>query len=389
MSKLLFIYETDMPTISITRDVFSNMKNHPEIDADFVYLSNLSSKEIDSHDIIIFIRPMDIYSWHVAKKAREAGHLTICFCDDDLLDLPPTLPTIPWRKKGLLRALHNSDVIWSSSWHIAKKYRDKTHGKRMVITDTILQPEELEGIDDKTPTAQAVKIVYAAGTSHAGLFEQYVKPIVPELVKEFGDGISWTFVGVHPELDGVPCEYVSGMPLKEYREYMRAQGFDIGLAPLNTDEFSKCKYFNKFIEYTTQGIMGIYTDTEPYSSVIVDGQNGLLSRNDPVEWLNTLRMAIRDSNLRNKCLQNAVIYLRDNHSEDAVIAGFEKDLPEILSDKPVYGKCKHFEQYKLLYYLSRPVDWVYMALFYIRRTGIKDVIARIKVHVHGHAYSRK
>ena len=67
-------------------------------------------------------------------------------------------------------------------------------------------------------------------------------------MREFGDKISFTFVGVRPNMDDIECEYVSGMPLMEYRKFMREQNFDIGLAPLYENDFSKCKYFNKFIE---------------------------------------------------------------------------------------------------------------------------------------------
>ena len=386
MSKLLFIYERDMPTISITRDIFSNLQNHDEIRFSFMYLANVKPSDIDVHDVIIFMRPNNNYAWKIAEKARKAGHIAVTFCDDDLLNLPRSSPTIPWRKKGLLKTLSHSDVIWSSSRYINEKYRDLTAGKRTAITDTIVQPGELNGVE--AAENDKVRIVYAAAPSHAALFEKYIAPIIPELTNEFD--ISLTFVSVHPEIPGVECEYVPGMPLMEYRKYMRESKFDIGLAPLHDDEFSKCKYFNKFIEYTTQGIVGIYSKTKPYTYVVKDGINGFLAADDPQDWMRVLREAIQEKGKRKVCVENAIQYLRDEHSEDACIERIRQGLPEIIEAPGDYRKCNGFGLQKVIYYLSRPLDWIYLTGFYLKHTGIKAVIKRTKTHfVEAKAYNRR
>ena len=389
MSKLLFIFEGDMPTISITRDIFSHLKNHPEINTDFKYLTDVTKEDIDTHDVIVFMRPMYVYAWKIARAAKKAGHTIVTFCDDDLLHLPKSQPTIPWRKKAFLKTLKYSDIIWSCNRYILNEYCDLTSGKRIAYIDTILQKEELDGIDINDRNNNQVKIVYAAGSSHAELFEKYIKPIVPDLLQEFGEKISFTFVGVHPQMDGIPCEFVSGMPLLEYRQYMKDNCFDIGLAPLNDDEFSKRKYFNKFIEYTTQGIMGIYTNTEPYTYVVEQGINGLLVNNNPKDWFDALERAIKDKTFRKECISNAVKYLQENHTEDAVIGSLEQAIPEMAKIHKEYNKCASFGQHKMLYYLSRILDLGYMTMFYLHHRGIKDVAARTKVHITGHAYSKK
>ena len=388
MSKLLFIYERDMPTVSIMQRIFLHLDEAWGIQSSYIYLSEVTPQDVDSHDIIVLMRPQNVYSWKIGQMARKAGHIVATFCDDDLLNLPSSSPTIPWRNKGLKKALSHSDEIWSSSPYIAEKYKGLTAGKRIAVSDTIIWPEELE-IQPAFKDNEIVRIVYAAAPSHASLFDTYIKPIIPELIKEFGDKISFTFVSVHPELQGVQCEYVPGMPLLEYRQYMKKQHFDIGLAPLNTDEFSKCKYFNKFIEYTTQGIVGVYTDTEPYNYVVINKSNGFLTKNDQQSWLSTLAEAIRDSQLRKECLRNAIQYLKNNHSEQACIERLCKGIPEIKEPKGSYCKCAGFGMTKIVYYISRPLDWFYLAGFYVKQKGIKEVINRIKTHITPHAYSKQ
>ena len=386
MSKLLFIYERDMPTISITREIFTHLNSCDQIRSTFKYLVDVKPSDIDEHDVIILMRPNNNYSWKIAEKARTVGHVVVTFCDDDLLNLPSSAPTIPWRRKGLIKALTNSDVIWSSSKYITEKYRNLTAGKRVAIMDTIVRPEELDGI--KATCNDKVKIVYAASPSHAALFEKYIFPIVPNLEKEFD--ISFTFVGVHPNIPGSNYEYISSMPLLMYRKYMRARGFDIGLAPLQNDEFSKCKYFNKFIEYTTQGIVGIYAKTEPYTYVVKNGVNGFLATDDPQDWLRALREAITDKEKRRACVENAVQYLRTEHSENACIERIRQGLPEILEARGNYKQCGGFGIEKVKYYLSRPFDWIYLTGFYLKHTGLKAVVRRTKTHfVEAKAYSRR
>ena len=389
MSKLLFIFERDMPTISITRDVFTHLKYFPEIQSNFMYLADVSPSDIDSHDVIIFMRPDNGYSWRIAQQARQAGHVVVTFCDDDLLNLPKTNPTIPWRKKGLIKTLGKSDVIWSSSRYILDKYKRYTVGKRTATIDTIVQPEELDGIDSKEDGG-SVSIVYAASQSHSSLFEKYISPIVPRLADEFGDSLSFTFISAHPDVKGVKCEYIHGMPLLKYRKFMKERHFDIGVAPLHNDEFSKCKYFNKFLEYTTHGMVGVYSNAEPYTYVVKNGVNGMLADDDPDSWYQALSALIKEKSLRQKCVRNAVQYIKDDHSEKACIYRISEGIPEILATEKSYEECKSFGIQKQLYYLTRPMDWLYLLVFYLKNTGIKAVIRRIKTHfIEAKAYSRR
>lgn len=389
MSKLLFIFERDMPTISIMQEIFTHLEHYSEIRSNFIYLADVKPSDIDAHDVIIFMRPNNVYAWKIADEVKKAGHIVVTFCDDDLLNLPSLSPTIPWRKRGLIKCLAHSEVIWSSNKYISNKYRNLTAGKRTAIMDTIVRPEELEGIKfDQND--DIVKIVYAAAPTHATLFEEFIGPIVPKLAEEFGDKISFTFISVHPEIKGVQYEYLAGMPLLEYRKFMKEQHFDIGLAPLHNDEFSKCKYFNKFLEYTTQGIVGIYSKTEPYTYVVKDGLTGFLATNDPESWLEVLKTAIKNRQLRKQCVGNAIEYVKREHSEIACIERIRQDVPEILEATGNYKKCGSFMSQKIKYVLTRPFDWIYLTGFYLKHTGIREVIKRAKKHfVEAKAYNRR
>lgn len=113
------------------------------------------------------------------------------------------------------------------------------------------------------------------------------------------------------------------MPLGEYRKKMIESEFDIGLAPLYDDSFSKCKYFNKFIEYTITGVVGIYSNVEPYVEVITDSVNGFLANNNPDDWYNKIVDAL-DKKRLGKMHHNAKEYILTNFSIENIVNRLKK-----------------------------------------------------------------
>ena len=132
-------------------------------------------------------------------------------------------------------------------------------------------------------SGSVTSIVYATGNDHQFLFEKFIRPLLAPLSEKYRERISFTFMGISPQLNeteySFPIRYVKWLPTEQYRGFMKEQCFDIGLAPLENDSFSKCKYFNKFVEYSMSGTVGIYSNTEPYTDVIQDGVNGFLADN--------------------------------------------------------------------------------------------------------------
>ena len=130
-------------------------------------------------------------------------------------------------------------------------------------------------------------------------------------------------MGAHPEfVDKLGLKH---LPYQDgydaYTAYMAKCNWDIGLAPMPLSEFHRCKYFNKYIEYASFGIAGIYTNCEPYIYGIRDHENGLLVNNTTEEWVNAISELIENEKLRKQisktCLREAnEIYPLDILSED-------------------------------------------------------------------------
>ena len=394
MSKVLFIYERGMPTVSILCDFFKGLSENYQIEATFMPLLNVTEADIDRHEVLYFIRPDNVYSERIAKMARRIGKFVIVSLDDDLLNLPKSNPSMPWRRKSTKRAIENADVLISSSPHILRKYQDWTVQKRSAQIDTIVREEEISKYLPDSAEDRPVKIVYAANPSHYTLFNSYILPIMKYLAERYASKLQFTFVGVRPELDAYKpyfdIRYIKGMPLSEYRTFMQEERFDIGLAPLHDSEFAKCKYFNKYLEYTLSAIVGVYSKVEPYTYVVKDGENGFLAQNTEADWLKTMCRAIDEHELRKIVLQNAQNHVRESFNEEKVITQLTEDVPELLSMPASHKKCASLKLSKLMYYFMRPMDWLYLVSFYLTKTGVKGFVNKVKTHLRERgAYARK
>src|SRR5690606_825229 len=108
---------------------------------------------------------------------------------------------------------------------------------------------------------------------------------------------------------------------------------DIGLAPLQDSEFYRAKYFNKYLEYSSKQIVGVYSNVEPYSFVVEHSVNGFLVNNSSKEWVDVLCYLIENADIRQKISQESYHDIQKNFSLDAIMERIISKIPEIISYK--------------------------------------------------------
>lgn len=154
------------------------------------------------------------------------------------------------------------------------------------------------------------------------------------------------FIALHPDLDEykekIEINYVPHMSYEEFKSFFYNSHFDIGIAPLDENGFSKYKYFNKYIEYTCAGIAGIYSSCELYKQVVTDGYNGILCDNTPESWLNAIQNLVNNPSLRIDIANNAQQYARDNLTRESIDKKMAEDLPELYTYKAPDKKIGKF-----------------------------------------------
>ncbi len=385
MANVLCIYENKIATVASTENFLVDLTGYDDqIAVKFAPVMRLSKDELSWCDILLMIRPNNSIFARIAKCAKKNGILIVFFLDDDLLHLPEGNADMPWRKAGIACSAREADIILSSSPYICKNYSKDFGVARVVSIDTAVPDgdirEHIDGVNER------IKIVYAAGLAHKVLFDEFIAPVLEAIDHEIGDKISLTFMGVHPDVDvnkyRMPIQFIDALPLNEYRTRIAKENFDIGLAPLVTSEFTKCKYFNKFIEYSMFGIVGLYSDTEPYTFVINNKENGFLVKDDPNEWMQTICSVVKDDKSIRECRTEAYRLLRERFNTKIIMDSFIGDIPEMTS---LHVERK-FNGYKLklfilLYAISRFGDWIYKFFFYLKKGGVKEILKGVRRHI--------
>ena len=382
MSKILFVYETEMPTVSIVKEWWSNISDVYNIHSRFIKLIDVKRNDLNWCNVLILIRPNNSLSWRIALSAKMSGRFVITMCDDDLMHLPETHPDLPWRKNGFIKALNYSSVIMSNSKYLINQMKEYTADNRGVLVDTVVKATELvKRYYNKTN--KVVKIVYAAGAGqHEKDFEEFVLPALENIGLKYPNSFSITFIAVHPNCGNLSkyaqVNYIRGMSLLEYRKYMEKNEFDIGLAPLEGNNFTKCKYYNKYLEYTFTGIAGIYSNEEPYTFVVHDGINGWLCDNNIKAWEDKLILAIQNPMLRITCAQNAQEHVCNTFTEHNIMERLLSDIPELYSNDGNVSNCKGFYLSRIFYIFLNYIEYIYKTVFYLKKQGIVTVIRKIK-----------
>jgi len=102
-----------------------------------------------------------------------------------------------------------------------------------------------------------------------------------------------------------------------YPELLCSQRWDIGIAPLVDDAFTRGKSHIKWMEYTMAGVATVASPTYPYSEpifdvpVIEDGKTGFLCRSTD-EWVMVLSSLIENADARQEIVQNAYKAISEN-----------------------------------------------------------------------------
>lgn len=388
MSKIAYIYGKKLlASDAIAKAVYtSEYAVKAGIFVDFYASTKITEKIIGQYEVIILSRPDNILAYGIACCAKKSGCFVIVMLDDDLLSAKGLIHEAGWRQKALKNVIKISDLLLVSNLSLKRKYAPYMRKKRVFVGNTAVDKNEFIDLDKKfSHKNDVVKLVYAAGGGHEALFDRYIRQILPKLANKFGNKISLTFMGVHPDTSDlkkiITIEHIPGMPLKEYRQKIQEGNYDIGLAPLDINSFSASKYFNKYLEYSTAGIAGVYTKTEPYTLVIQDGHNGfLVPDNDSQAWFDKLCLAIENKELREKCVKNAFCHITDNYGSDAVFGKMIKEIPEFLSYTAQRKKVPSLHKYKIIYRFHRILDTIFLIRINWRDGGIKQVYQKVKLH---------
>ena len=144
------------------------------------------------------------------------------------------------------------------------------------------------------------------------------------LFRSSGSGLSFEVVGFVPQ----PLALLRGLrwfPWRsrypDFRRFLATRGWAAGLAPLRDLEFNRCKTAAKYLEYSSLGIAGVYSDVPTYREAVSHGVNGLLVDHDqPAAWKEAIERLVREPGLRHGIVERAREDLLANYSPERYAA---------------------------------------------------------------------
>lgn len=151
-----------------------------------------------------------------------------------------------------------------------------------------------------------LRIGFAGSTSRIDDL-QIVEPVVRELLERCPNAI-FEFAGVWPSTLPASNRVRFFPHQSDYRAFARFQasrGWAIGLAPLHDTPANRCKTDNKYREYGSCRIAGVYSDQPPYAGSVRANVTGLLAHNDSDQWIRAITWLIENPAERARIGQSA------------------------------------------------------------------------------------
>lgn len=252
-------------------------------------------------DLLIVQRPIHNYGLSLIEQARRQGIATVVDIDDDLEEIHPQHMSFwnlqedfngPANSTWMRRAAEAADLVTVSTPALTKY----AAGAVRVVPNYV--PRRIFNVHRRlAPSGASVRIGWP------GLVSTH-----PTDLLAVGDAISkivsteparMVVVGTGDDVArqlGIKYVTATGtVPLRQYYQTL-ADTIDVGIAPLELNEFNRAKSYLKLLEMSALGIPCVASPTEENLRLHADGVGIIAS--SPAEWRWELTRLVRSSRLR-------------------------------------------------------------------------------------------
>ena len=309
MKNVILISHSLIPSVLLCgHSQLTYLKNQGMLDYKFINASKIETGDLNWSDIIVFVRSESYLEEYVSRLCKGKKHL-IYVMDDDLLNLPKYASSakyysVPGIHKNIEKIIKNCDTFLSPSPVLLEKYGNYCNNCFLI------DEPSLNSVKDKKQNKK-IKIGFAGSIDRTQDINEILTDTLEEIISKYSDKVDIEFMGARPNIvDKYKLKYIPYQNgYKKYTQIVGEANWDIGLAPMPVSDFHSCKYFNKYVEYASFGIAGIYTNCKPYIFGIKNRVNGILVNNTKDEWINGISELIENEELRisisNKSIEEA------------------------------------------------------------------------------------
>lgn len=248
----------------------------------------------------------------VVERARMDKACFVYTIDDNLLDLrvggPVRLGFTPEEMMVVRYFAREADGIIVSTDQIKKRLT--RFNKNIVVVPNALDERLVEGRTLKAGSSTNIerKTIGYMGTYTHDEDIMMVAQALREILRKHKYTVELQIVGgiadsaLITAFDGLPLRVLDVGNNVEYPQFMRWMArniyWDLAIAPLQDDDFTRCKSDIKFLDYSAIGVPGIYSRVAPYENTVRHLETGYLASNDTESWVEALDRMIEDDSLR-------------------------------------------------------------------------------------------
>lgn len=367
MTNVLLLYNDFIPSVRLCGyEQLNYLKELGKIEFVHSNVRDLTSQQAKDADVVFMVRSDSFLEMKIAEKLKKAGKYLIYVLDDDLLNIPDNLSSSNYYKRKevkdrMQKIMSLCHCLCSPSPRILGKYGDG-FGKTVLIEEPALFISSHKVINKN----EKIKIGFAGSIDRSADIDILIDEAIRKIIIKYKDKVEISFFGSKPKL--IDKYNIKHYPYEnDYNEYQKKMidlSWDIGLAPMQDTTFHNSKHYNKYIEYSSFGIIGIYSNVIPYTDVIVNGQNGLLCDNTTDSWVKAISNLVDDSYRRNVIKEIISKDMKERFSIKSVSKNFALSFEEIFRYKA--PNC-----HGIYLFLYKRLDVFVKSLNFIRRNGAK------------------
>lgn len=294
-------------------------------------------------DVVVLVRGASPAEKRILVEAQRLGRKVATYLDDDLERVPGDARSGYFFTSAHVRAnvafiVRRADAVLVCSERLGAELAAR-HGVSPVLLRQP-RPPRLPDESDQPPSPPVrpegrVRVGFLGSVDHGAFLDALLAAPLRELACDLGERLELVFCGAIPDIArelGARCEPFQP-DFTAWRRRARELALDVGLAPLPDTPFHRNKYFNKYLEYGSLGVAGIYSAVPPSADAVRDGETGLLCANDAAAWRAALRRLTGDPELRARIARAAWLDIEARFSSAALLPAWTAALAPLLAHR--------------------------------------------------------
>ena len=273
----------------------------------------------------------------LVEQVRQAGACLIYTLDDNLLDWSNT--TIP-QKAAMSLFAREADGMMVSTYPLKERFKDLN--SRIHVVPNAIDERLFSPVIGRRPIAgnkDGRQVIGYMGTKTHDADAMMIADALRSVLRRRRGKVELQLIGA---VDTATLKAFTGLPVRVLNidrgcsEYLRFvpwmienMFFDVGIAPLQRNDFNDCKSDIKFLDYSALGIPGIYSYVPAYQETVRHLETGYLAENTREAWEAGLERMLDDHTLRQSIAANAQKFVFANRSLEHCAQNWQNAIQDI------------------------------------------------------------